>query len=206
MKGLRGIHVHKDDIPAGLPIDGDVAIDTEAMGLMPWRDRLCLIQLSWGNGVCHLVQVAQTPKPAPRLKALLEDPKIEKIFHFARFDVAILYRTFGALANPIFCTKIASRLCRTFSDHHGLKHLCRELLGADISKSEQTSDWGAPELTDAQKTYASGDVLYLHALREKMIKLLTREKRYELFQAAAAFLPQRVLLDCAGFADDVFSY
>lgn len=202
----KRIVLFKDDIPEDFPIGKALAIDTEAMGLHR-GDRLCLVQLSWGDGVCYLVHVDNPVKPAPRLCALLQDQSIEKIFHFARFDVGILYRTYEVLCEPIFCTKIASRLVRTYSERHGLKELCRELLEIDISKNERTSDWGAKELTQAQKAYASADVLHLHRLREKLLQRLERENRSVLHRKACDFLPYRTVLDAWGFAEeDIFAY
>lgn len=184
-----------------------VAIDTEAMGLHYHRDRLCLIQLSGGDGVCHLVQIASPAQPAPHLAHLLLDVNVEKIFHYARFDIASIYLGLGIFCEgPIYCTKLASRMARTYTDHHGLRSLCRELLSTDISKSEQSSDWGADALTESQKNYAATDVLYLHALKRRLNELLVREGRDALFRATCAFLPQRVKLDVAGFSEDIFAH
>lgn len=196
-----------NDLPADFSAGYAVAVDTEAMGLRRRRDRLCLVQLSFGDGICHLVQFSeQNPSGSPRLKKLLEDPSIEKIFHFARFDVALLYNDLNVLCQPIYCTKIASRLARTYTDRHGLKDLCRDLLSVDLSKSEQTSDWGAEKLTEEQKRYAATDVLHLHALRKKLDVLLQREKRLQLAKACFQFLPHRAILDCAGWEDDIFQH
>ena len=196
-----------NDLPADYPWGQSVAIDTEAMGLRRGRDRLCVVQLSNGDGICHLVQIHnQNPTGSPRLKKLLEDPSIEKLFHFARFDVALLYHDLNILCQPIYCTKIASRLARTYTDRHGLRDLCRDLLGKDISKSEQTSDWGNETLTEEQKRYAATDVLHLHALRKKLDLLLQREKRQHLAKACFHFLPHRAMLDCAGWEDDIFQH
>lgn len=193
------IHVYHGDLPEGLHLGPVVAIDTEAMGLNPHRDRLCLVQLSQGDGVCHLVKMAPGAVIAPRLKALLEDPTILKLFHFARFDVALLQHTLNTRCAPIYCTKIASKIGRTFLDRHGLKDLCRELLGIDISKTQQTSDWGAKDLSNDQKLYAATDVLYLHALKEKLDALLKREGRTHLAQHCFDFLPTCAALDVLGY-------
>ena len=207
MKNLRGIRVYRDDLPEDTRFKKSVAIDTETMGLLHKRDRLCLVQLSEGDGVCHLVQMSHPIRPAPNLTRMLLDRSVEKIFHYARFDLASLYLWLGVLCEgPIYCTKIASRLTRTYTDHHGLKALCRELLGTDISKNEQSSDWGAEALTDGQKSYAASDVLYLHGLKGRLDVLLTREGRYELFQSICQFLPTRVILDISGFPEDIFAH
>lgn len=196
-----------NDLPSNYAWGQSVAIDTEAMGLRRGRDRLCVVQLSNGDGVCHLVQITtDNPTGSPRLKKLLEDPSIEKLFHFARFDVALLYHDLNILCQPIYCTKIASRLARTYTDRHGLRDLCRDLLGKDISKAEQTSDWGNETLTEDQKRYAATDVLHLHALRKKLDVLLHREKRLHLAKACFQFLPHRAMLDCAGWEDDIFQH
>jgi ribonuclease D len=195
------------DLPEAIPVGKTVAIDTETLGLRYDRDRLCLVQLSWGDGVCYLVQMKAGEKvEAPRLKALLTNPEIEKIFHFARFDVAVLYRALDVLCAPIYCTKIASRFARTYTDRHGLKDLCRELLGVEISKAEQSSDWGSGNLSDDQKKYAARDVLYLHALRQKLEGMLMRENRHHLVQKCFDFLPHQALLDCAGWEEDIFRH
>jgi len=207
MKNLRGIRLYKDDLPEDVTFKKSVAIDTETMGLRHKRDRLCLVQLSEGDGVCHLVQISHPIRPAPHLVRLLLDRSIEKIFHYARFDLASLYLGLGALCEgPLYCTKIASRLARTYTDYHGLKTLCRELLGTDISKAEQSSDWGAETLTDSQKSYAASDVLYLHGLKARLDAMLVREGRHELFQSICRFLPTRVILDISEFSEDIFSH
>jgi ribonuclease D len=201
------IHLHSGDLPSGLDFGDAVAIDTETMGLEPHRDRLCLAQLSAGDGVCHLVQFATGIHDAPNLKALLADPKLLKIFHFGRFDIAVLRHHLGVLAAPVYCTKIASKLARTFTDRHGLKDLCRDLLGVELSKQQQTSDWGAAQLTDEQLRYAAADVLHLHALRARLDAMLAREGRQTLAQACFAFLPTRALLDLSGFVGgDIFEH
>ena len=201
-------HLHRGDLPPGLTFGDSVAIDTETMGLDPHRDRLCLVQLSRGDGDCHLVQLPPgQAMAAPRLAALLADESVLKIFHFARFDVAVLERALGRRCGPVYCTKIASRLARTFSDRHGLKDLCRDLLGIDISKQQQSSDWGADRLTRSQLDYAANDVLHLHPLKEKLDALLEREGRAELAAACFAFLPHRARLDLAGWPEtDVFAH
>jgi ribonuclease D len=201
------IHLHRGDLPAGLDFGASVAIDTETMGLDPHRDRLCLAQLSAGDGVCHLVQFAQRRYDAPNLKALLIDPTVLKLFHFGRFDIAMLYQYLGVLTEPVYCTKIASRLVRTFTDRHGLKDLAKEVLGVELSKQQQSSDWGAAELTDEQQRYAASDVLHLHALKAKLDAMLAREGRTALAQACFDFLPTRALLDLGGWgAEDIFAH
>ena len=201
------IKLHKGDLPAGLKFPKGVAIDTETLGLNPHRDRLCLVQLSSGDGEAHLVQFAGDDYAAPRLKALLKDPKTLKIFHFARFDVAVLEKYLGVLTSPIYCTKIASKLTRTYTDRHGLKDLAHEVLGVELSKQQQSSDWGAAELTQQQLAYAASDVLHLHAIKDKLDAMLAREGRTALAEAAFRFLPVRTELDLAGFADmDIFSH
>ena len=201
------IHLHQGDLPDGLALGPVLAVDTETMGLKPERDRLCLVQLSAGDGVVHLVQIAREPAPAPRLTALLEDPEILKLFHYARFDVAILMAHLGVACRPIYCTKIASKLTRTYTDRHGLKDLCRELLGIDVSKGQQSSDWGAAELTPQQLDYAAGDVLHLHALRAKLDVMLAREHRSALADACFEFIPTRAALDLTGWGDeDIFAH
>ncbi|MEE8504803.1 MAG: ribonuclease H-like domain-containing protein [Kiloniellales bacterium] len=200
-------HLHHDDLPAGLGFGQSVAVDSETMGLDPLRDRLCLIQLSAGDGVCHLVQFRGGDYAAPNLKALLADPKVTKLFHFARFDLAAIRHYLGVTCNPVYCTKIASRLARTFTDRHGLKDLCRDLLGVEISKQMQSSDWGAAELSEEQLRYAASDVLYLHRLREALDAMLEREGRAALAHACFEFLPARAALDLAGWADvDIFAH
>jgi ribonuclease D len=199
--------VHRNDLPAGADLGGAVAIDTETMGLEVGRDRLCLVQLSRGDGDADVVQIASGQTKAPHLEALLADPNVLKLFHYGRFDMAVLSHAFGVMAGPVYCTKIASKLARTYTDRHGLRDLTRELLGVEISKQQQSSDWGAETLTEAQLAYAASDVLHLHALREKLDAMLEREGRAGLARAAFAFLPERVRLDLAGFAAmDVFSH
>lgn len=201
------IHLHKNDLPEGLDLGPVVAIDTETMGLVPGRDRLCLVQLSAGDGTAHLVQVAPGQREAPRLSAMLADPKVLKLFHFARFDIAALQAAFGVITTPVWCTKIASRLTRTYTDKHGLKYLVSELLGVDLSKQQQSSDWGAEELSEAQLGYAASDVLYLHRLKEALEARLAREGRSEIAQACFDFLPTRAALDLAGWPDtDIFAH
>ena len=201
------IHLHHGDLPDGLDLGPLVAIDTETLGLNPFRDRLCLAQLSAGDGVCHAVQFAVNGYDAPNLKRLLRDPAATKLFHFARFDLAMIYKYLGVMAGPVYCTKIASRIARTFTDRHGLRDLCKDLLGVDLSKQQQSSDWGAAKLTDEQLRYAATDVLHLHALRAKLDAILVREGRTGLAQAAFEFLPTRVLLDLEGWAEqDIFAH
>ena len=201
------IRLHRGDLPDLKRYSGAVAIDTEAMGLDPYRDRLCVVQLSPGDGSSDVVQIPQGARDAPNLKALIADPTRLKIFHFARFDVGMLFHAFGVMAQPIYCTKIASRLARTYTDKHGLKDLSREVLGVDLSKQQQSSDWGAAELSDAQVAYAASDVLHLHALKDKLDLMLAREGRTELAAACFRFLPDRVRLDLAGWAaEDIFSH
>ncbi len=201
------IHLHRGDLPPDIDFTGVVAIDTETMGLNPHRDRLCLVQLSAGDGVCHLVQLAPGQYEAPRLRALLVDPTVLKLFHFGRFDIAVLRHHLGVLAGPVYCTKIASKLVRTFTDRHGLKDLCRDLLGVDLSKQQQSSDWGAAELSDEQLRYAASDVLHLHALRAKLDVMLAREGRSAIAAACFEFLPTRALLDLAGWPEeDIFAH
>ncbi len=200
-------HLYQGDLPDDLDLGGIVAIDCETMGLNPHRDRLCLVQLSGGDGNAHLVQIAKGQTKAPNLSQLLTDPDVLKLFHFGRFDIAALFNAFGALTAPVYCTKIASKLIRTYTDRHGLKNLLDELLGVDISKLQQMSDWGAPELSEAQLAYAALDVLYLHALREKLDERLAREGRTELAQASFEFLPTRARLDLAGWPEvDIFAH
>jgi ribonuclease D len=201
------IRLYKDDLPDNVIFDRSVAIDTETMGLEHGRDRLCLVQLCQGDGIAHLVQIAPQPAPAPRLVALLKNPQVEKLFHFARFDLRSLYEGLGVLCHgSIYCTKIASRLVRTYTQYHGLATLCRELLGTEMSKAEQSTDWGREELTDAQKHYAASDVLYLHALKCQLDARLHRENRYELFRSICQFLPTRIMADIHGFSDDLFAH
>lgn len=199
--------LHRGDLPEGLLFGDAVAIDTEAMGLNPHRDRLCLVQLSRGNGDAHLVQFAPDCYDAPNLKRLLADPGILKLFHFARFDLAILYRYLGVMAQPLYCTKTASRLVRTFTDRHGLRDLCKDLLGVDLKKEQQSSDWGAPSLSEEQLRYAASDVLHLHALRARLDEMLGREGRTELARTCFDFLPTRALLDLEGWPEqDIFAH
>lgn len=201
------IRLHRGDLPDLSRYTGAVAIDTETMGLEPVRDRLCVVQLSPGDGSADVVQIGREISPAPNLKALLADPTKLKIFHFARFDIAMLSRWLGVMPQPIYCTKIASRLARTYTDKHGLKDLTKELLGKDISKQQQSSDWGAESLTEAQVSYAADDVLNLHALREKLDVMLAREGRAELAKACFEFLPWRARLDLSGWAaEDIFAH
>ncbi|MEM9617710.1 MAG: ribonuclease D [Pseudomonadota bacterium] len=200
-------HLHKGDLPEGLDLGKVVAIDSETMGLNSHRDALCVVQLSAGDGDAHLVQLDRSTYDAPRLKALLQDPKVLKIFHFARFDIAAFEQWLGIRTAPVYCTKIASKLCRTYTDRHGLKDLSRELLSVDMSKQQQSSDWGAAELSPAQIDYAASDVLYLHALREKLEGMLAREGRAELAQRCFEFLPTRATLDLAGWPEtDIFAH
>ncbi|HDL17278.1 MAG TPA: ribonuclease D [Rhizobiales bacterium] len=201
------VELYQGDLPAGLEFGSAVAIDTETLGLNPLRDRLCLVQLSGGDGNAHLVQIARTPGDAPNLKALLADAKVQKLFHFARFDIAVLFHTFGVMPAPLYCTKIASKLVRTFTDRHGLKDLCRELLNVDLSKQQQSSDWGAQTLNPEQLNYAASDVLYLHKLKDKLDSMLARENREDLAGACFEFLPARARLDLRGWPDeDIFSH
>lgn len=201
------VKVYKGDLPAGLEFGQSVAVDTETMGLNPRRDKLCLVQLSAGDGNAHLVQLDRDSYAAPNLRALMENPAITKIFHYARFDVAVLKQYLGVTVGPIYCTKIASRLARTYTDRHGLKDLVRELLGIELNKQQQSSDWGQPILSDAQKQYAALDVLYLHEIRQRLDMMLAREGRTELAQACFGFLPVRAALDLAGWMEeDVFAH
>jgi len=201
------IRLHRGDLPDLSRYSGSVAIDTETMGLDPHRDRLCVVQLSPGDGSADVVQIPAAAPDAPNLKRLIGDPEIAKIFHFARFDIAALYKTFGVMPAPVYCTKIASRLTRTYADKHGLKDLVRELLGIDLSKQQQSSDWGAEELTEAQLAYAASDVLHLHALKAKLDTLLVREGREAVAAACFRFLPDRARLDLAGWAaEDIFAH
>ncbi len=200
-------HLYRHDLPDGLDLGSVVAIDCETMGLNPHRDRLCVVQLSGGDGNAHLVQISQGQQEAPNLCRLLEDPDVLKLFHFGRFDIAVMYHAFGALAAPVYCTKIASKLVRTYTDRHGLKNLLQELLGVDISKQQQSSDWGAVELSTAQQDYAASDVLYLHKLRTALDEMLAREGRMDMAQACFDFLPMRARLDLAGWPEtDVFAH
>ncbi|MBF0166925.1 MAG: ribonuclease D [Alphaproteobacteria bacterium] len=199
-------YLHHGDLPEGLDLGSVIAIDTETMGLNPMRDRLCVVQLSSGNGDAHLVHF-QGRYEAPRLKALLADPKRLKLFHYARFDIAMLARWLGVTCAPVYCTKIASRLTRTNTDKHGLKDLCRDLLGVDLSKQQQTSDWGSADLTAEQQAYAASDVLHLHALKARLDGFLKREGRAALAESCFAFLPTRAALDLLGWdEEDIFAH
>jgi ribonuclease D len=201
------IRLHRGDLPDISRYKGAVAIDTETMGLDVARDRLCVVQLSPGDGSADVVQIPPRGADAPGLKRLLADKTLLKIFHFARFDLAVLSKTFGLMPEPIYCTKIASRLARTYTDKHGLKDLVREVLGQELSKQQQSSDWGAPELSEAQVAYAAADVIHLHALKQRLDVMLAREGREQLAEACFRFLPDRVRLDLAGFADqDIFAH
>ncbi len=200
-------HVYKGDLPVNLDLGSVVAIDCETMGLNPKRDRLCVVQLSSGDGNAHLVQVNKGQTSAPNLCRMLEDPNVLKLFHFGRFDIAAMFEAFGALTAPVYCTKIASRLIRTYTDRHGLKNLLQELLAIDISKQQQSSDWGAKRLSKAQIEYAASDVLYLHQLRDSLNQMLIREGRMEVAQSCFDFLPTRAQLDLAGWPDtDIFAH
>ncbi len=201
------IRLHRGDLPDLARYRSTVAIDTETMGLDHHRDRLCVVQLSPGDGSADVVQIPRGGSAAPNLRALLDNPAVLKIFHFARFDLGVLQKTFGIMATPVYCTKIASRLVRTYTDKHGLKDLTRDLLGIEVSKQQQLTDWGAEELTDAQVAYAASDVLHLHALKDKLDAMLAREGREALAGACFRFLPDRVLLDLAGWeAEDIFAH
>jgi ribonuclease D len=201
------IKLYKGDLPDGLDLGPIVAVDSETLGLNPFRDRLCLIQLSSGDDVCHAVQFAPGQYAAPNLKKMLTDPNVLKLFHFARFDVGMFQRYLGVVTSPIYCTKIASKLVRTYTDRHGLKDLVKELLNVDLSKEQQSSDWGAPDLTERQLAYAGNDVAHLHKLKEVLDRMLAREHRTELAQACFAFLPARATLDLAGWGDiDIFAH
>jgi ribonuclease D len=201
------IRLHRGDLPDLSRYKDSVAIDTETMGLNPHRDRLCVVQMSNGDGTADVIQIPREHGDAPNLKALLANPDITKIFHFARFDLAALYNAFGVMPQPVYCTKIASRLTRTYTDRHGLKDLVREVLNIDLSKQQQSSDWGAQSLTEAQLAYAASDVLHLHGLRERLDAMLVREGRTELAQACFDFLPFRAKLDLGGWeAEDIFAH
>ena len=200
-------HLYQNDLPDGLDLGPIVAIDCETMGLNPHRDRLCLIQMSSGDGDCHLVQVTKGQTDAPNLCAMLENPDVLKLFHFGRFDIAALYNAFGTLTAPVYCTKIASKLVRTYTDRHGLKTLLQDMVGVDISKHQQQSDWGAATLTDAQLNYAASDVLHLHKLKSAFDVVLEREDRTAIAQSCFDFLPTRAKLDVAGWPEtDIFSH
>jgi len=206
-RGETNYQLHRGDLPDGLLLGDAVAIDTEAMGLNPHRDRLCLVQLSRGDGDAHLVQFAPDCYDAPNLRRLLADPAVTKLFHFARFDIAMLYHYLGVMARPLYCTKIASRLVRTFTDRHGLRDLCKDLLGVDLKKEQQSSDWGAASLSEEQLRYAASDVRYLHALRTRLDEMLAREGRTELARSCFDFLPARALLDLEGWPEqDIFAH
>jgi ribonuclease D len=201
------IHLHRGDLPGELELGSVVAIDTETMGLVPGRDRLCLVQLSSGDGNAHLVQITPGQREAPNLCRMLADPKAVKLFHFARFDIAALQAAFGVVTAPVWCTKIASKLVRTYTDKHGLKYLLAEMLNVDVSKQQQSSDWGSPDLSDAQKDYAASDVLYLHRLKAVLEERLAREGRTGIAQACFDFLPTRAALDLAGWPEtDIFAH
>jgi ribonuclease D len=205
--GVMTNHLHISDLPDGLDLGPEVAIDCETMGLHPHRDRLCVVQLSGGDGHSHIVQIKKGQTEAPNLCAILENPDVLKLFHFGRFDIAAMQNAFGAVTAPVYCTKIASRLIRTYTDRHGLKNLLNELLSVDISKQHQSSDWGAPTLSNAQLEYAASDVLYLHRLREALNKRLIREDRMEMAQACFDFLPMRANLDLMGWPEtDIFAH
>jgi ribonuclease D len=200
-------YLYKNDLPADLDLGPIVAIDCETMGLNPHRDRLCVVQLSGGDGHAHIVQITKGQTEAPNLAALLENPDVLKLFHFGRFDIAAMYNAFGALAQPVYCTKIASKLVRTFTDRHGLKYLLQDLVGVDVSKQQQQSDWGSFELTTAQMDYAASDVLYLHRLKDALDVMLAREERVEMARACFDFLPMRAKLDLAGWPEqDIFAH
>lgn len=201
------IHLHHGDLPNDLDLGPTVAIDTETMGLVPHRDRLCVIQLSRGDGDAHLVKYEPGVPKSPNLAKLLTDPTVLKLFHFGRFDIAVMARAFGVTTAPVYCTKIASKLVRTYTDRHGLKELCRELIGVEISKQQQSSDWGAPELSPEQQAYAASDVLHLHRLKFELDKRLAREGRTELAAACFRFLPNRAILDLIGWPEqDIFDH
>jgi ribonuclease D len=200
-------HLHKNDLPDGLDLGPSVAIDCETMGLNPHRDRLCVVQLSAGDGHAHVVQISKGQDHAPNIERILADPDVLKLFHFGRFDIAAMFQAFGVLAAPVYCTKIASRLIRTYTDRHGLKNLLEELVDVDISKQQQMSDWGAEKLTQAQVDYAASDVLYLHRVKDVLDSRLAREGRTAMAQACFDFLPMRAQLDLAGWPEqDIFSH
>ena len=201
------IHLHKNDLPEGVSFSGAIAVDTETLGLKPSRDRLCLVQLSAGDGEVHIVQLDGENYDAPNLKAVLGDRSLVKIFHYARFDLAVIAQYLNVHAAPLWCTKIASKLTRTYTDRHGLKDLCRELLGVDLSKAQQSSDWGAPDLSDAQLNYAASDVLHSHALKDKLETMLDREGRRPMAEACFEFVLVRAAMDLAGWDDlDIFAH
>ena len=205
---MNGITLHKGDLPAGLDLGSEVAVDTEAMGLDPYRDQLCVVQLSAGDGTAHVVQLdRKAGYNCPNLKSLLADKDTLKLFHFARFDVAMMKKWLGVECAPVFCTKIASKLARTYTDRHGLKDVSKELAGVDMSKAQQSSDWGADELSDAQLQYAASDVLHLHKIKNKLVEMLEREGRLDLAQSCFDFLPVRAALDLAGWGEtDIFAH
>lgn len=204
---MTTIRLHQNDLPDDASYGDSVAIDTETLGLLPHRDRLCVVQLSGGDGAADVVQIAAGQRHAPNIERLLADPKVTKLFHYARFDIAVLFNTFSVMASPVYCTKIASKLVRTYTDRHGLKDLTRELLSVDMSKQQQSSDWGAAVLSDAQLAYAASDVLHLHALRTRLDAMLIRENRLEIAQECFRFLPARARLDLMGWAEaDIFSH
>jgi len=201
------VKLYKGDLPSGLDLGSCVAVDTETLGLVPRRDKLCLVQLSSGDGNAHLVQLDRANYDAPNLRALFADPAVTKIFHYARFDVAVIKQYLGVGTAPLYCTKIASKLTRTYTDRHGLKDLIRELLGIELNKQQQSSDWGAHMLSDAQKQYAAQDVIYLHELKSRLDQMLAREGREEIARACFAFIPTRAALDLGGWTeDDVFAH
>jgi ribonuclease D len=201
------VKLYKGDLPSGLDLGSSVAVDTETLGLVPRRDKLCLVQLSSGDGNAHLVQLDRSRYDAPNLKALFADPAVTKIFHYARFDVAVIRHYLGVDTAPLYCTKIASKLTRTYTDRHGLKDLIKELLGIELNKQQQSSDWGAHMLSDPQKQYAAQDVIYLHELKSRLDQMLAREGREEIARACFAFIPTRAALDLAGWTeDDVFAH
>lgn len=204
---MTGIKTYRGDLPAGLSLGSVVAVDTEAMGLNPHRDALCVVQLSSGDGTAHVVQLDRNTYDCPNLKALLSDPNTLKLFHFARFDIAMMQRWLGIICAPVWCTKIASKLARTYTDRHGLKDVAKEVAGVDLSKAQQSSDWGAETLSDAQLHYAASDVLYLHAIQDGLADMLKREGRTEMAEACFRFLPVRAALDLAGWAEtDIFAH
>ncbi len=204
---MTKIRLHKGDLPAGVAFGDSVAVDTETLGLSLVRDKLCVVQLSAGDGTAHVVQLDRSTYDAPNLKALLADTGVEKIFHFARFDVAMIQKWFGVTCAPVFCTKIASKLARTYTDRHGLKDVSRELVGVDMSKAQQSSDWGAETLSEAQLAYAASDVLHLHEIRDRLIGMLDREGRLDLARECFDFLPTRARLDLEGWPDtDIFAH
>lgn len=201
------IALHQNDLPEHRTYGARVAIDTETLGLRPYRDRLCVVQLSGGDGQADVVQIAAGQTAAPHLQRLLANPAVQKLFHFGRFDIAVMFNAFGTMTENVYCTKIASKLVRTYTDRHGLKDLCRELLGIDLSKQQQSSDWGAAALSEAQLSYAASDVLHLHALQDRLDVLLAREGRADLARACFGFLPTRARLDLAGWPEtDIFSH